>query len=359
MTVPTASAPLLTSSSVAAADLPTPIVRPDSDPESSIGGNTPLSPHQRLGGIARHSLVYALGLLLSKVVSFVMLPIYTRYLTPGDYGAMELIGMTLDVIAMIAGAGMATGIFRYFHKAESEAERRSVVSTALQILASSYLTVAVIAFVIAPMLSRLVFGSAVYGPLVQIGAGTLAFQSLIVVSLAFIRVKNRSVAFVIANLAKLLLALSLNIYFVVILKQGARGVLTSTLISTAIVGIVLTLILIREVGFRWSTEASRNLFRYGVPLIGTQFATFIATFGDRYFLQHASNVSAVGLYTLAYQFGFILASLGYTPVEMVWVPARFNVAKRADRDEVFARMFVYLNFWFLSVAVGMALFISD
>lgn len=304
-------------------------------------------------------MIYALGLLLSKVVSFVMLPVYTHYLTPGDYGVMELIDMTLDIIAMIAGGGMAAGIFRYFHKAESEREQLSVVSTALQMLASSYFVVATIAFAVAPALSKLVFGSASYGPLVRIGAGTLAFQSLVAVSLAYIRVRNRSIAFVMANLAKLLLALSLNIYFVVFLKLGARGVLTSTLIATAVVGTTLAIIVVREIGFAWSMQATRNLLRYGIPLIGTQFATFIATFGDRYFLQHASNVTAVGLYTLAYQFGFILSTLGYTPLEMVWVPARFGVAKRADRDETFARTFVYLNVWFLSVAVGMALFITD
>src|SRR5436853_2534598 len=144
MTVLLANAPDVVSSSVALADSPSRTVGSDVDRESSIEGGTRHSPHQRLRGIARHSLVYALGLLLSKVVSFVMLPIYTRYLTPGDYGVMELIGMTLDIIAMIAGAGMATGIFRYYHKAESEAERLSVVSTALQMLASSYLIVAVI-----------------------------------------------------------------------------------------------------------------------------------------------------------------------------------------------------------------------
>jgi O-antigen/teichoic acid export membrane protein len=314
---------------------------------------------QRLTGIARHSMIYAVGTLLSKAVAFVMLPVYTRYLTPGDYGVMELIGMTLDIIAMIAGAGMAAGIFRYFHKAETEAERNAVVSTAMQMLAASYLGVAAIAFAWSGTLSRVVFGNAVYGPLVRIGAETLAFQSLMMVSLAYIRVQHRSVGFVFANLSKLVLALSLNIYFVVFLGMGVRGVLLSTLISTAAVGLVLTGLVVREVGFAWSMQAGRNLFRYGVPLIGTQFATFIATFGDRYFLEHASNVAAVGIYTLAYQFGFMLSALGYTPLEMVWIPARFSIAKRVDRDDMFARTFVYLNVWFLSVAVGITLFIGD
>ena len=65
-------------------------------------------------------MIYAVGILLSRALSVVMLPIYTRYLSPADYGVLELIGMTLEVIAIFAGAQIALGIFRYYHKAESE-----------------------------------------------------------------------------------------------------------------------------------------------------------------------------------------------------------------------------------------------
>ena len=79
------------------------------------------SPFQ-LSRIGKHTLIYSLGVVLSKAVSFFMLPIYTRFLTPADYGVMELIEMTLDIISIVAGAQIAIGIFRYYHKAQSEAE---------------------------------------------------------------------------------------------------------------------------------------------------------------------------------------------------------------------------------------------
>jgi O-antigen/teichoic acid export membrane protein len=101
------------------------------------------------------------------------------------------------------------------------------------------------------------------------------------------------------------------------------------------------------------------LLRYGLPLIGMNVATFIATFGDRYFLRAQGDMTAVGLYTLSYQFGFLLMSLGYIPFSMMWEPARFEIAKRPDRDAVFARVFVYLNVALLTLAVAMSLFVSD
>jgi O-antigen/teichoic acid export membrane protein len=93
--------------------------------------------------------------------------------------------------------------------------------------------------------------------------------------------------------------------------------------------------------------------------VGVQVATFIATFGDRYFLNKAGTTTDVGLYGLAYQFGFMVTTIGYAPFQRVWDPQRFAVAKRSDRDEIFARVFIYLNVLLLSVGLGIALFAGD
>lgn len=313
----------------------------------------------QMSRIGRHTLVYGLGMLLTKGVSFIMLPVYTRYLTPADYGVMELIGMTLDIIAIVAGAKLALGVFRFYHKAETQPEKDAVVSTTLAALALSYGMVGLLAFLAAGPLSTLVFGTAEYTRLIRIAAATLALQSLIIVPFAYARVRDRSMLFVAANVAKLFIALSLNIILLVHLEMGVEAVFWANLVSTAVVGLALTVHMVREVGIGFSRGATRDLLRYGVPLIGTQCAAFLLTFGDRYFLQSAGGAAAVGLYSLAYQFGFLLAAIGYIPFETVWEPARFDIAKRPDRDAVLSRGFRYVNLVLLSVAVGLSLFVPD
>jgi O-antigen/teichoic acid export membrane protein len=309
--------------------------------------------------LGRHSLVYGVGILFSKGVSFIMLPVYTRHLTPEDYGVMELIGMTLDVIAIVAGAKLALGIFRYYHKAESPQDRRAVVSTALIALGVSYAVVGLITFLLAGTLSGLVFGSLAHAPLIRIAACTLALQSLLVVPLAYARLQHHSVLFVFVNAVKLVIGLSLTVYLVVYQGAGVRGVFIASLVATATVSLGLLIYLVREVGFHFSSPATRNLLRYGIPLMGTQAATFVLTFGDRYFLQAAAETATVGIYALAYQFGFLLAAIGYLPFEAVWDPARFEIVKRPDRDAILTRGFVYLNLWLVTMAVALCLFVGD
>lgn len=309
--------------------------------------------------VGRHVLIYGLGIVLSRAIGFIMLPVYTSFLTPADYGVMELVQMTLDVISIAAGAQLALGMFRYYHKAEAQAEKNAVVSTALVALALSYAVVGTGTFIFAGALSQLVFDSTVHADLIRIASVSLAFQSLLVVPLAYARLRDRSVLFVAANALKLALSLGFNLLFLVHLGMGVKGIFLGNLIANLCVGGWLATVVLREVGLHFSRAATRNLVRYGVPLIGMHLASFIMTFSDRYFLQAQGDATVVGLYTLAYVFGFVLAMIGYMPFESVWEPKRFEIARQPNRDEMYARAFIYLNVSLVTAAVGIALFVGD
>lgn len=313
----------------------------------------------KMSRIGRHTLIYGLGVVLSKAVSFFMLPIYTRFLTPSDYGVMELIEMTLDIISIVAGAQIAIGIFRYYHKAETDRERNAVVSTSFMVLVLSYCLMGAVTFAAAPWLAELVFDSRDNAGLIRLAAMSLAASSFSIAPLTAFRVREQSTYFVLSQLAKLLLQVALNLYFLVELEMGVRGVFMASLIASSLVGAVLGGLLLKNVGLHFSRQATRDLIRYGIPLIGTQLATFAVTFGDRYFLQAAADTAVVGVYSLAYQFGFLLAAIGYMPFEMIWQPARFEIAARPDRDAIYSRAFVYLNVLLIPAAVGLSVFVQD
>ena len=313
----------------------------------------------RMSGVGKHALIYGGGVMINKAVSFFMLPVYTRFLTPADYGVMALIEMTLDVISIFAGAQLAQGIFRYYYKTEDPEERHRVVSTAMLGLSLSYAVVAAIVFGGATFASTMVFRTPEYADLFRLAAGRLLFQSFILTPLSFARVRDFSKIFVAAQAAKLLLNVTLNVVFLVYFGWGVRSMFVSGLISSAILGTTLAIWLTRRVGIAFDRRIVRDLARYGIPLIGMELATFVATFSDRFFIQAVADESAVGIYNLAYSFGFLLATVGTYPFEQVWAPKRFDIARRPDRNELLARGFVYLNLSVLTVGFAMALFAHD
>lgn len=320
---------------------------------------TSTAPLFGLKSVGRHAVLYAVGNIVSKAVAFVMLPVYTRYLTPADYGIAALIEMTLDVVAIIAGAQIAQGVFRFYHKADTADARRAVISSTLGLLSVTYCVMGVAVFIAAPSLSHLVFDTGTHATLIRLAAVSFAAQSMILVPLAYARVLERSGLVVGAMIVKLLLAVGLNIVFVVWLRFGLLGVFLSNLASNAILALWLGTWTVRQVGLTIQPGLARSLARYGVPLVGVQAATFTMTFSDRYFLQASGSESVVGLYNLAYQFGFLLLMLGFVPIEMIWGPRRFHVARSANPGPVLATAFRLINVSVFTIGVGIALFVGD
>jgi O-antigen/teichoic acid export membrane protein len=303
--------------------------------------------------------VYAAGVALNRAVSLVMLPIYTRYLTPADYGVVQLVELSLDLIAILFGSHLGAGLFRLYYKTDMPAKRAAVVSTAFGVVTVAYAAAGAAAYLAASWVSEVVFGTGGRADLVRLASATLSVQGLVLVPLSYLQLMKRPAAYVATNAAKLLIQLTMNIALVVVAGMGPRGVLLGNLVANLILAAVLAVMFLRSARARMSAEVARALLRFGLPFIATQIASFVVTQGDRFFLQRYGGEASVGIYALAYQFGVLLVRLGSAPFAAAWEPARFEVASRPDRDQIYSRTFLYLNVYLCTLGVAVALFAGD
>ncbi len=104
---------------------------------------------RRLG---RDALFYSLPTILSGVVSFVMLPIYTKYLTPADYGLLSILDLSLEIALLLFSAGATAGLMRFYFKAQDPIERNRVLFTAWASATGLYAIGSVLLFAVAPII---------------------------------------------------------------------------------------------------------------------------------------------------------------------------------------------------------------
>ena len=313
----------------------------------------------QLRKIGSHTMIYTAGIILGKVASFIMLPIYTHYLTPADYGILELLGMTIDVIGMITGVGLVSGLFKFYSTAETTPEKHSVISTSALGVVGLATASSFVGFLVAPELSRLVFGAAVDPLYLRLFFVIYFLQNFEYVPFLLIRAEGRSGLFVTLNTLKLLLTLSLNILFVVHLHMGVRGVLIGGIIAGSVVALGLSTYLIRRVGLGFSLHWFRQLLAFGRPIALWSIGSFVLVFSDRYFLNHYVSTAAVGIYSLAYKFAFMLSALAHSPFEMIWDAERYEIAKQPDAHRTYARVFLYMNVLLGLVGLAISLFVKD
>jgi len=304
---------------------------------------------------AKYASIYAIGVFLNRAISFIMIPIYTRFLTASGYGIIELLSMTVDVFGMIAGLGLTAAVFRYYYKYESQRDKNLVISTITILLIILYLMASSIGFISSDFLAKIILNSipqsAYYFKLIFI---IFFIQAFIEIPLIFIRAQQKPTVFIFISTIKLLLQLSLNIYFVVLLEMNILGVLYSSLISSIIIGIILIGYTFHEVGFHFSKRLAGAVILFGAPLIISNLGDFVLTFSDRYFLKAYGTLSDVGVYSLGYKLGFLLWMFPVEPIFNIWGPQRFEIASKIDAQHINSRVFMYLNV----VLIGCALLIS-
>ena len=316
-------------------------------------------PPTRLRTVGKHALVYGAGVVISRAASFVMLPIYTRYLTTADYGVLELLEMTTTVVGMLVGLGFGGALFKFYAQYDDPDEKAAVMSTAwLALLGIAGLT-AVAGVIVSPVFSRALLHRHQNPLYFQLYFLVYLVQTAAIVPYAYLQATKRSKSYVMASVAQLVLALSLNIYLVVGRRMEVLGVVISTLIANAFVAAWLIGYFIRHNGVRFSFPRAKQMAAFGFPLALWSLGSFVLTFSDRYFLNYYSTTGIVGIYSLGYKFGFVLVAFAYQPFSLVWDPHRFEVAKQPNATSVFGHVFFYLTVVLVGMGILIAVYVKD
>ncbi len=311
------------------------------------------------GKLAVNALIYGLATVLSRAASLIMLPIYTRLLSPADYGLLHFLDLMVEVAIILVSAGMTMGVLRFYFKATTDQERNEVLVSAF-VLQLGLDAVATLLVVLAagPISAHAMGGAATPGMIVLAGVN-ITVGSLAVVPLLKLQADQRATAYMAVSLTKLLLQLSLNILLLVGFNMGPIGILWSNFVSSLIVGVATSIWMLSQTGLTVTRPALRNLRRFGVPYQFMAAGSFILAFGDRFVLEPVAGLAVVGIYSLAYQFGMLASALAAAPFLRAWNPIRFQQASAPleERDAEADRGFRHLNLVTVSLAVAIALFV--
>ncbi|MEA5115717.1 MAG: polysaccharide biosynthesis C-terminal domain-containing protein [Geobacteraceae bacterium] len=309
--------------------------------------------------IIGHSGIYLLGSLLARAVSFIMLPIYTRNLTPADYGVIELLSMVIDLVGLLLSLRIGQSIYRYYFKYDREEDRNQVLfSSYVTTLASSLLGM-VCVLVFADQLASAVFGNGVHMVgLLRLFSLSMVFQGLVETPMVMLRAQQKPWLYLVASITKLVIMLGLNIYFVVFRQLHVEGVIYSALISGAIMTLLLGFYLIRNTGICFSFSKAKEMMGFSLPFMAVGALSFYINFGDRYFLRlFGGGLDQVGVYSLGYKFGFLLTFIAGDPFFNVWDSEKFRIYKEHENPAaVYRSVFLIYAAILAIVAIGISLF---
>ena len=291
--------------------------------------------------LAKHSVIYGIGTTLNKAAAFILLPVYTRFLTIHDFGVKELVALTAEIITTVLAASVASAFYRFYFEYEDPEDRDLVLSSSYLFMGVTGLFFVVLLSLASPLLSRRILDSDGLSILFLLAFGSMWFQMMNVIGLYYLRATMRSIQYNVISILRLCLAIGLNIYLIVYLNLGVLGIFVSTLVASMAAFLVLNVPQLLRTGLKFSPRIIRDMLSFGLPMVPSELCSIVARISDRFFIKSSCSIADAGLYALSFRFGLLPGILVSEPFNQVWQPRRIEVCRQPNSEEVFGRIFTY------------------
>lgn len=305
--------------------------------------------------LAGQSSLYTAGEILRSSLSFLLLPIYVRRLSPADYGIIGVMSPVFSLLSILLAVGMPAALLRfYFDYREDEALLRRYLGTVTVFGIGMGLIGSILLTLLGPAFFGWLLPNTPFNPYVLITIWNAGISVVSVLALQLFRARQQAHYFITFNLVDFTLTTALIILFVVGWKQGALGSLWGQLLAAVVMAAPAIWILARagSLGFSW--QLLRPSLKLGLPLLPFLLGTWALNVSDRIVLDGLVSREALGVYTLGYQFGILLNMIS-TSLNSAWQPFFYQHApdhKNAPMISSFITYQVALMTW---LALGLAL----
>jgi O-antigen/teichoic acid export membrane protein len=306
---------------------------------------------KRLG---KHSAIYGLGGLVSRILAVLLLPLYTRYLSPSDYGKVETLIALTTVIGIVLRMGIHSAFFRFYFDSPEPEHRRRVLRTSFWFTMAMATAGLIVGVALSPQISDLLFGTTndaelVAAAFVGLWAG-MNYEQLT----SLFRVEERSTAFVAASLSNVLLTIGATLILVVALDKGPIGVIVGNFTGTLLVYAALVGYRREQLGLQFDRGLLREMNRFGTPLVPTALFLWVTNFSDRLFLVRLADVTEVGLYSVGVRIASAMVLL-LTAFRLAWPAFAYSIEDEGEARRTYAYVLTYLVLVATWVATALAL----
>ncbi|MBL8151205.1 MAG: oligosaccharide flippase family protein [Blastocatellia bacterium] len=291
-------------------------------------------------------------------MSILLIPLYTRYIVPREYGALALMMIVLSTIPLILRMGLGNALLRSWYEYE-ESKRPKLVGTVLIfLLLTSIPVLSVLAF-FAPYFSQLLFENSNYIFHLRIICLIAFLEVVNVIPDTLMRVRNASVEYSSAQTIGFLTQLILIIVLIKFFNFGIRAILIGNLIGSLIENTIMIGLTWRQVSLGFDKIELRKMLAFGSPIIFGRLAAVCFQYIDRFFLEHYVNLRVVGLYALGNQLSTPITLLVTTPFSMIWANMQFSTMKDKDAEEYYSRMLTYVLLAASILAMPVVVLVED
>ncbi|UTX51101.1 oligosaccharide flippase family protein [Candidatus Saccharibacteria bacterium TM7i] len=281
--------------------------------------------------LVKNTLIIAIGKISTQFLTFLLLPLYTAYLSVAEFGTVDLALTYVALLVPLAMLSLEMGVFRFLIDArKNEGEKKQIITNALHIVVLGALVA------IALYLTVSTFITIPHGGYIISAIIAMIFSNFF---LQIARGFGNNLQFAIGGIVTGLATIAANITFIVFMGMGADGMLLAVALANAIGALYLiaALRLHKYIGIGAGDRTlKKQLLRYSTPLIPNGISWWVINAADRTIITIILGVAANGIYAVAYKFPLIFSGL-FSFFGMSWTESASVHINSPDRDKFFSQ----------------------
>ena len=297
-----------------------------------------------------NTAILGVGTFASKLLVFLMMPLYTSVLSSTQFGVADILTQTANLLIPFACIGICDAIFRFVLDTGDEYgdDRKKIFSCGAAVLAIGSVLIAALVQILR------VFD--IFHGYVGLVAAYVIFANLHSAAANFVRAEGKNVLFVSQGIANTALTVILNIVFLVVFDMGTLGYVLSVVVADAAMTVFLVFAakLYKYFSFRHiKKETVVSMLRFSIPYIPTTVMWLITSASDRYIVVAYGSAAENGLYAAAYKLPTLLLLVCGVFIE-AW---QFSIVKEdgEGREKFFSDVFKnYAGIIFIGASVLIA-----
>lgn len=300
----------------------------------------------RIKDLFRNLVIYGLGDVATSIVSLLLLPVFTSYLTPQDYGIITMLLTVEAVTKVLFRWGVDTAFMRLYYDYPDTAGRQRLASSIFFFLAAVNGALLVVALLSLEWLTPHVFGSeGTSGQPLNLLLGLTLVNTFVTgfyfMPFQVLRIGKKSPQFIALAFARSAGTILMRLLLVISAGMGVLGIVLADVLVTALFTVLL---------FRWfaplirpvfSREVIRDALAFGLPRVPHSVAHQIIGFADRYLLNAYRPLAEVGLYSVGASFGLALKFF-LSAFEAAWTPFFLEAMRERDARRIYSTVSTYV-----------------
>lgn len=291
--------------------------------------------------LAGGSIIYGVGTTLQKFMGLLLLPFFTRVLTPSEYGIAALLSLIAVALGGLFNLGTGNSLGLLYYREEYTQHRPALIWTNASLMFCNSTLFIILLMVLSPWVSDLVFESQDKANLLRLSLLGLGFTTISAPFLAYLRMEEKAWRFVAMSLSSALLYIFISAMLVLWLRMGILGLILAGVISNGLMLLIVLLTIARQLPFRLEFSFIPKLVRIGFPSVFGLFAFMLIDYADRQMLQRMVGIEALGVYSVGYSFGMIMMVF-VGAFSNAWPPFFQSFMNRlSDARRVFGKILKY------------------